>query len=112
MKTNIIIKGIEHALLESKNDYIIALWYNEETETWGQGIYYPKNCCPTDNAKALSKAIDGFLYRELPYYISRERIEEIATIAIHNLDRKSLENFKYDACIEFDSYEETYFGII
>lgn len=112
MKTKIIIKGLEHALLESKKDYIVALWYNEESETWGQGIYYPKNCCPTDNAKALSKAIDGFLYRELPHYISRDRADEIATKAIQNLDSESLEYFKKDADIEFNSYEEYYYSII
>lgn len=61
----------------------------------------------------LAKAIDFFRVKVEEEYISRSRLEEIATDALYGLiedDKESATEF-FDTEIELTDYEREYFGI-
>lgn len=105
METRIILQGTKCALLESKNDYIVAIGYDDVKNQWAHGRYFAKFNNQIDRAKSLISATETVLAYEQTNYISKSRLEEIATCAIQNLDTYEMENFLYDADIDMDSYE-------
>lgn len=104
-----ILVSEKNALLETENNYIVAVGYDKETKSWAFGHYF--NFWERKELKpfALFNAIEYLRYAENNYYISRDRIIEIASAAIQNLDEIEMEYFIEDAMIE--DYEKEFFGI-
>lgn len=85
-------------LLRSHADYVIAYKFDPETYTWGQGHYF-------DNLFEVSRFITKLDKHRPSYY----RLEEIASVAINNLNSKCFDYFLLDA--DLSQEEANYFGI-
>lgn len=76
MEYRILLQKNNIVLVESKNDYIVGIGYDETQpigQQWGHGLYFSRN------VNGLVSAIETFRYRTEEDYISRERLEELAT---------------------------------
>lgn len=67
----------EVALLESQQNYIVATGF-KNNYTWEHGYYFTLHR-PGDKAEKLLKALDFFRYKTEEDYITRTRLEELAT---------------------------------
>jgi hypothetical protein len=65
------------ALLESQQNYIVAIGF-KDNYVWEHGYYFTLHR-PGDKAEKLSKALDFFRYKTEEDYITRTRLEELAT---------------------------------
>ena len=81
-------------------EYVVAWLYNQKG-CWGQGHYFWHD---------LAGAIDYFKSQTEQNYISRRRLEEIATVALHGLvDEEVYDVYEDDLYLEPNEIE--YFGI-
>lgn len=101
MKWIEILRNGNYALLQSETDtqYCVANGYNDkakEDNQWDHGIYVMYHDHDS-KAEALSKALELFRSRTETNYITRFRLEELATKCKDGL---------YGAYLEEDEYKE------
>lgn len=107
-KLQVIIKKGDYTLLQNKNCYIIAYKYNPEAGDWEYGTYYNYWGNEETKIKFLQIAIEAIMTKTDENYISRPRLEEIASRAIDNI-KEDLEDFIDETDLE--EHEAIYFGI-
>lgn len=109
------VKGKKFSLIETENNYVVACGYNP-LEKWGRqwehGIYY---VFLNDKEKlaALNKATEKLFEKISENYISRSRLEELATLFKDGLisdDRESAMEY-FDDCCEMTEKEKEFFGM-
>lgn len=110
---NILIENENVALIDEGHQYIVAIGYNKEDKTWGQGHYFTHwNKTPKDKAIALDDAINYYLFRT-ENLIPKCRLVELATLfkdgLIEDDEENALEYFT-EVC-EMEDYEKEFFGI-
>lgn len=108
-------KGRKFALIETGNNYVVACGYNP-LEKWGSqwenGIYYTflNN---KEKLIALAKATEKLFEKVNDNYISRSRLEELATLFKDGLisdDRESAFEY-FEDCCEMTDKEKEFFEI-
>ena len=96
--------------------YIVGVDYNPdapEGQQWGYGLYYPYWMNSDRKANALSDALDALLHKTDEDYISRLRLIEISTSALHEL-REIDEDTFIDFCnadLDITEKERDFFEI-
>ena len=115
-----LLRNGDYALLQSKSDtqYAVVSGYDPtqlENQQWSSGTYFTYWDDANKKATALSSALDLFRYRTESKYISRLRLEELATKFKDGLFGAYLEDEEYeeffaDEC-EMEDYEKEFFGI-
>ena len=103
-------------LVETKiaEEYIVGVGYNPEApvgQQWRQGHYF--SYLFSDRGTALIKAVDFLLSRASEYYVSKARLEEIATAALHELKEVDEDTF-FDFCendLDLTEEEREWFGL-
>ena len=103
-------------LVENKiaEEYIVGVGYNPEApvgQQWRQGHYF--SYLFSDRGTALIKAVDFLLSRASEYYVSKARLEEIATAALHELKEVDEDTF-FDFCendLDLTEEEREWFGL-
>ena len=78
----------------------VAAWLYKPNGSWGQGHY----------CDSLESAINCFRKKTDPNYIPRERLEELATKALHGLVDENVYDI-YESDLALESNEIEYFGI-
>lgn len=108
-------KGKKFALIETDNNYIVACGYFV-SERWGRqwehGVYYTFF---NDKEKlvALNKATEKLFEKVNENYITRARLEELATLFKDGMtedDRESAMEY-FDFICEMTDKEKEFFGI-
>ena len=120
MQYEVIMEKKEYALItrgEKLKEYAVVNGLNKETGDWAwtcSYFAYEYDGMPQGNqALALASAVDYFRMRTEDKYISRARLEELATLFKDRL----IEDDEYEAMIYFDEtcemedYEKEFFGI-
>lgn len=117
MKWTEILRKNDVALLQNETDtgYVVATGYDStqpENSQWAHGNYF----CYWDNEKkanSLADALDYFRYKTETNYISRPRLEELATLFKDGLvsdDEDSAIEYFENTC-EMTDKEKEFFGI-
>jgi hypothetical protein len=83
------------------HEYVVCSDYNEEKGTWWHGHYFWHD---------LDGALEYFKMKTKPNYIRKERLEELATIALHALVEEGEYKY-YDDDLALTESELEYFGI-
>ena len=112
MKWIEILRKGNHALLQSESDtqYVVASGYDQtqpEGQQWGHGTYF---CYynPDKKAEHLQMSVDYFRSKTEENYISRSRLEELATRFKDCVNGdEDMENVIDD----MEDYELDFFGI-
>lgn len=117
MDYRIILQNGEYALLEAKNEYIVACGFDEtqpENQQWRHGTYFTHwNQSKEDKQQSLALALEHFRVKTEEKYIHRCRLEELATQfkdALLEDDKHSAIVFFEDFC-EMSENEKEWFGI-
>ncbi len=77
---NVILRNGRYALIDRGHEYVVACGFDEETKEWGQGMYYTHwNESETKKMCMLQDALNRFRTLVDMNYISRRRLEELAT---------------------------------
>lgn len=110
----IIAQYGEYTLIDRGNEYVVAYRFNDEKMTWQHGVYFtPYYNGKLEKVRMLSKAIEFFRTKVDEEYISRSRVEEIATDSLHGLieddEETAMEFFENE--LELSDFERNYFGI-
>ena len=107
--------GKRFALIETSHNYIVACGY-DSSQRWGQqwehGIYYMFSN-DIEKLDSLNKAVEKLREKVSKNYITRSRLEELATQFKDGLiedDRESAIDFFEDIC-EMTDEEKVWFGI-
>ena len=117
MEYNIILRNGRYALLEMETQYVVACGFDEtqpEGSQWSQGYYYTHwNQGVEDKQIALFHAIEQFRLKTEPDYISRYRLEELATQCKCGLieDDEEQALIYFDEVCEMSESEQEFFGI-
>ena len=120
MKYEVIMEKKDYALIlrgEKLKEYAVVNGLNKEKGDWAwtaaYWAYEYDGSSMVNPAAALANAIDYFRIRTEDNYISRARLEELATLFKDRL----IEDDEYEAMIYFDEtcemedYEKEFFGI-
>lgn len=118
MKYKEILRKNNIALLENEagTEYVVAVEYDPyapENQQWGYGNYYPYWMNADKKAAALASALEYFRYKTEINYISRSRMEEISTAALHELKEIDEDSFT-DFCendLDLTDEEKEWFGL-
>lgn len=120
MKWIEILRNGSYALLQSETDtqYCVANGYDPtqpEDQQWAHGTYFTYGNDKERKAMSLSNALELFRYRTENNYISRQRLEELATKFKDGLFATYLEDQEYneffDNECEMTESEKEFFGI-
>ena len=111
-------EGKKIALLvsESNTQVVVAYGYDPdapEDQKWHHGHYFPYWMDAEKKAEALADAMDLYMSRTDSRYISRLRLEEIATTALHELKETDEDSFT-DFCendLDLTGEEREWFGL-
>lgn len=111
MKTNVILTKGQYTLLENDKEYIVAYKYDEVTESWAHGHYFTHWGVDEDiKIKCLANALDSIRYLTDENFITKARMSELATIAIHAIvEETDFETFIEDT--EMEIKEAIHFGV-
>lgn len=117
MANTLILQNGSYALIDRGHEYVVACGYDEtqpENQQWNSGIYFTYyNTNELEKTRMLSKAIECFRIKVDEEYISRSRLEELATDSLHALieyDKETtMEYFEQE--LELTDFEREYFGI-
>lgn len=110
MKTNVILTKGQYTLLENNKEYIVAYSYNEDTQSWASGAYFSHFGDNERKLKCLSSALEYIQDRTEETFITKARMSELATIAIHAIvEETDFETFIEDA--EMAVEEAVHFGV-
>lgn len=102
-------------LIETDNKYIVACYYHPSQkwgEQWGYGNYF-QFLNEEDKNDALKRAMNRLLEKVDESYLSRSRLEELATLFKDGLisdDRESAMEY-FDEVCEMSEEEKEFFGI-
>lgn len=120
MKWNEILRNEKEriALLvsESNTQFVVAFNYDPdapEDQKWGHGHYFPFWMDLEKKAEALADAMGLYMSRTDSRYISRLRLEEIATSTLHELREVDNDTF-LDFCeedLDLTKEEREWFGL-
>lgn len=120
MKWNEILRNEKErvALLvsESNTQFVVAFDYDPdapEDQKWNHGHYFPFWMDSEKKTEAFADAMDLYRSRTDPRYISRLRLEEISTAALHELkeiDEDSFTDF-CDGDLDLTNEEKEWFGL-
>ena len=119
MKWKEILRNGSYALLQSGTDtqYVVASGYDPtqpEGQQWNHGTYFTYQN-DSQKANSLSNALELFRYRTEENYISRSRLEELATQFKDELIEKYLEEEDYEEFFDYEcgmtEYEKKFFEI-
>lgn len=114
MGYRIILQKNDCALIETRENYIVALRFDDTKkwgEKWGYGNYF--SFSESSKSEALSKALDYFRGSVERDYISRNRLEIIATMLANKLvgdDKEDAIDYFSNVCLMSDE-EKVYFGV-
>ena len=118
MKYKEILRKNNIALLENEagTEYVVAVEYDPyapENQQWGYGNYYPYWMNADKKAAALASALEYFRYKTEINYISRSRMEEISTAALHELKETDEDSFAdfCDGDLDLTNEEKEWFGL-
>lgn len=108
---NVIIQYKNIALIDRGIEYVVAIGY--DGKQWEQGIYFTHWDNEIEKLRMLSKAAECFRVKTDDEYISRSRLEELATDSLHALleddEETAMEFFEQE--LELTEFEREYFGI-
>lgn len=113
---NIILRKGKYALIDRGHEYVVACGFDEtlpENQQWEHGNYYTHWNESDRKMVCLQAALDHFRLFTDENYISRTRLEELAT----QFKDALLEDDKYSALVFFDDFcemtesEKEWFGI-
>ena len=118
MRYEVLFEKNNYALIVRKNEldeYAVVYGLNKETGSWAHTVAYANfgEYSSLSQAEALTYALDVFLVKTEDEYISRSRLEELAT----KFKDKLIEDDKEEAMEYFDNecymedYEKEFFGI-
>lgn len=113
---NLLLQNNGYALIETKGNYIVAANYNPEApfgQRWSHGTYFTFFNNAEVKPKMLAAALECYRLRTEGGYISRLRLEELATLFKDGLisdDRDSALEY-FDECCEMSDEEKSFFGI-
>lgn len=119
MKWIEILWNKQYALLQSETDtqYVVASGYDptqREGNQWSHGTYFTYQNS-SQKANSLANALELFRSRTENNYISRCRLEELATKFKDGLYEAYLETEEYEEFFnnecEMDEYEKKFFGL-
>ena len=120
MKWKEILWKDKYALLQSESDtqYAVVSGYDPtqpEDQQWEHGTYFLYLNDTNKKAESLSNALELFRYRTENNYISRQRLEELATkfkdgLYGADLEDEEYEDFFNEEC-KMTKYEKEFFGI-
>lgn len=118
MNYKLIIESENYALIirgSKMEEYAVVAGLNKDKGYWDWTCIYCNfgSCSQLTQAQALEKAVDYFRMRTEKNYISRTRLEELATIFKDGLisdDRESAMEY-FDDCCEMTEKEKEFFGI-
>ena len=114
MGYRIILQKNDCALIETRENYIVALRFDDTKkwgEKWGYGNYF--SFSESSKSEALSKALDYFRGSTERDYIPRNRLEIIATMLANKLvgdDKEDAIDYFSNVCLMSDE-EKVYFGV-
>lgn len=117
MKWIEILRKDKYALLQSESDtqYAVVSGYDPtqpEGQQWDSGTYFIY-CGTNEKSRMLSAALELFRTRTETNYVSRDRLEELATLFKDGLledDRENAIEYFNETC-EMEDYEKEFFGI-
>ena len=120
MKWNEILrndnKRVALLVSESNTQFVVAFDYDPdapEDQKWNHGHYFPFWMDSEKKTEAFADAMDLYRSRTDPRYISRLRLEEISTAALHELkeiDEDSFTDF-CDGDLDLTNEEKEWFGL-
>ena len=119
MKWIEILRKDNYALLQSESDtqYVVASGYDStqpEGQQWNHGTYFTYQD-DSQKVSSLANALELFRYRTEENYISRSRLEELATNFKDELLEEYLEEDEYEEFFDYecemDEYEKKFFEI-
>lgn len=118
MRCEKLLQKRNYALILRKaslDEYAVVYGLNEETGEWNHTVGYWNfgKYSRLDQAKALQKAVECFRAKTEDDYISRYRLEELATQFKDGLlqdDKESAMEYFTEEC-EMTDYEMEFFGI-
>lgn len=119
MKWKEILRNGNYALLQSESDtqYVVASGYDStqpEGQQWNHGTYFTYQD-DSQKVSSLANALELFRYRTEENYISRSRLEELATNFKNELLEEYLEEGEYEKFFDYefgmDEYEKKFFEI-
>lgn len=119
MKWIEILRKDNYALLQSESDtqYVVASGYDStqpEGQQWNHGTYFTYQD-DSQKASSLANALELFRYRTEENYISRSRLEELATNFKDELLGEYLEEDEYKEFFDYEcgmeEYEKKFFEI-
>lgn len=120
MKWNEILrndsKRVALLVSESNTQFVVAFDYDPdapEDQKWNHGHYFPFWMDSEKKTEAFADAMDLYRSRTDPRYISRLRLEEISTAALHELKETDEDSFT-DFCegdLNLTEEEKEWFGL-
>lgn len=118
MKYELIIKKGDYALIcrgNNLDEYAVVNCLNEEKGVWDYTCTYYNfgRYSKLPQVEALYYALDAFRYRTEENYISRRRLEELATLFKDGLieDDEEQALIYFDGVCEMTGCEKEFFGI-
>lgn len=113
----IMTKGNYSLILrkQSLDEYAVVHGLNKETGEWNHTVDYWNfgTYCLQNQALALSAAIECFRAKTEKNFISKYRLEEIATKSLH-----AMKQWEEDTCVDYfeeeldlEDFEREYFGL-
>ena len=122
MEREILLVVGRYALVINRNkyltDYIVASGYNTDSQDWGSGTYFSASTnSQMENAECLMKATEYFYSKVNKAYISRARLEEIATrfkdalMEFEDDESTLVENLNYEYDLALENEELEFFGL-
>lgn len=118
MKYEKLLQKGDYALIlrkESLDEYAVVHGLNKEIGEWNHTVNYWNfgRYSQLSQAEALQKALNCFRIKTEENYISRYRLEELATKFVDGLiqdDEESVMEYFTEEC-EMEDYEMEFFGI-
>ena len=120
MKWNEILrndsKRVALLVSESNTQFVVAFGYDPDApldQKWQHGHYFPFWMDSEKKTEAFTDAMDLYRSRTDSRYISRLRLEEIATTALHELKETDEDSFT-DFCendLNLTEEEREWFGL-
>ena len=115
---NVLLQNNGYALIETKGNYIVAANYNPESpfgQQWSHGTYFTFFNNAEVKPKMLAAALECYRLRTESGYISRLRLEELATKfkdgLLECLEEEECNDFFNDEC-DMTEGEKTFFEIM
>lgn len=114
MKNEVILRKGKYALIDRGHEYVVAHGFNGINKEWVHGSYYSYwNEGSDKKMSCLQAALDHFRMLTDKDYISRRRLEELATLFKDGLiedDRENAMEYFNEVC-ELEESEKEFFGI-